>query len=200
MRLSSGLVLTLSYVSGAVPYAQIAAKVLRGADLREHGNGTVSGSGLYEIAGLGPLLAAGLLDCAKGAVGPLLAGPRDRPGLAALAASAGVAGHNWSPVLSGAGGRGISPALGALSVTAPSGTVLLLGGLAGGRLVRQTGFGCLVAFAALVPVLRRAAGPGGARVGAAVLVPMLAKRLLGNGPAASGRVYVSRLLFDRDAP
>jgi glycerol-3-phosphate acyltransferase PlsY len=200
MRLSSGLVLTVSYAAGAVPFAQLAAKVLHGTDLREHGNGTVSGSGLYEIAGLGPLLAAGLLDCAKGAVGPLLAGPRDRPGLAALAAAAGVAGHNWSPALSGAGGRGISPALGALSVTASAGTVLLLGGLAGGRLARQTGLGCLVAYAALVPVLRRTAGPDGARVGAAVLVPMLAKRLLGNGSAASARVYARRLLFDRDTP
>ncbi|HEY7488315.1 MAG TPA: glycerol-3-phosphate acyltransferase [Streptosporangiaceae bacterium] len=200
MRPPSGLVLAASYAAGAVPFTQIAARLLRDVDLRRHGNGTVSGSGLFEVAGLGPLLAAGLCDCAKGAVGPLLAGPRERPGLAALAAAAGVAGHNWSPVLSGAGGRGISPALGALAVTAPSGAVLLLGGLAAGRLTRQTGLGCLVAFAALVPVLRRTAGADGARVGAAVLAPMLAKRLLGNGPAASPRVYGRRLLFDRDTP
>jgi glycerol-3-phosphate acyltransferase PlsY len=198
MPLPSGLVLAVSYAAGAVPHTQIAARLLRDVDLREHGTGTVSGSGLFEVAGLGPLLAAGLCDCVKGTVGPLLAGPRDRPGLAALAATATVAGHNWSPLLSGAGGRGVSPALGALAVTAPMGAVVLLGGLAVGRPAHQTGLGCLASFVALVPVLRRTAGPGGARMGVAVLIPLLAKRLLGNRPAASPRVYGLRLLFDRD--
>jgi glycerol-3-phosphate acyltransferase PlsY len=96
------------------------------------------------------------------------------------------------------GGRGVSPALGALMVTAPAGAVVLLGGLAVGRPAHQTGLGCLLSFVALVPVLRRTAGRGDARMGVAVLVPLPAKRLLGNRPAASPRVYGLRLLFDRD--
>ena len=92
---------------------------------------------LHEVAGFGPLAVAGVLEVAKGSVGPLLAG-RDRPALAAVAGGAAVAGHNWSPFLRGAGGRGISPATGALLVSAPTGAAVLLGGLAAGRLARQT--------------------------------------------------------------
>lgn len=191
-------VLLVSAVAGSIPFSWIAARVTRGIDLRKHGNGTVSGTGLWEAAGLVPLFVAGPLDVAKGAVGPALSGPNARPGLAAIAGGAAVAGHNWSPFLRGAGGRGISPALGALAVTAPSGAALLLGGLAVGRLAGESAVGAIVADAALVPVLYRNGGPRAAAAGAAVLVPMLVKRLLGNRPAPSRQAYLWRMLLDRD--
>lgn len=165
------------------------------------GSGTVSGTGLYHVAGFGPLAVAGSLDVAKGMVGPLLAG-RDRRLLAALSAGASVAGHNWSPLLAGAGGRGISPALGATLVSAPEGTVVLGGALGLGRLVRQTGLVSLVGLAVLFPVLYRRRGVAGAVLAGALGAPMVTKRLLGNdglpsGPAR-GRVLLWRLLFDSD--
>ncbi|MBM3693235.1 MAG: hypothetical protein FJW77_08100 [Actinobacteria bacterium] len=40
------------------------------------GNGTVSGTALYRVAGFPALSVAGILDVAKGAVGPVLAGGR----------------------------------------------------------------------------------------------------------------------------
>jgi glycerol-3-phosphate acyltransferase PlsY len=138
-----------------------------------------------------------VFDVAKGTVGPLLAGRR-RPGLAALAAAAAVIGHNWSPFLRGAGGRGISTAMGALLITAPEGAAVLLTGVAVGRLLRQTGLGAVAAYAALLPVLARSRGETGAANAAAVLFPILAKRLLGNSPAATPSTYLWRLLFDRD--
>lgn len=88
--------------------------------------------------------------------------------------------------------------MGALLVTAPEGAGVLLAGLAAGRAVRQTALGAVVADAALLPVLARTRGPAGVAIAAAVLAPMLAKRLLGNRPAATPRVYLWRLLFDRD--
>jgi glycerol-3-phosphate acyltransferase PlsY len=120
---------------------------------------------------------------------------------AALAAGLCVAGHNWSPFLRGAGGRGLSPAIGALGVVAWPGSLVLLAGMAGGKLVGQAAPGSLVAQAALIPVLARARGRRGALAGAAVLAPMLAKRLLGNTRASGRRpaqVYLTRLLLDRD--
>ena len=51
-------------------------------DLRDVGNGTVSGTSLYRVAGFGPLALAGIADIAKATIGPLLAGS-DRPALAA---------------------------------------------------------------------------------------------------------------------
>lgn len=189
-----------SYLAGAVPFSNLMARRTRGVDLRDVGTGTVSGTALYQVAGFAPLACGGVLDVAKGAVGPLLAG-RDRPLLAAVAAGSAVAGHNWSVFLRGAGGRGISPAMGAMLATAWPGTVVLAAGLACGRLARQTAVGSLVADVALVPALARTRGARGAAVGAAVVVPLLAKRVTGNGPPPvprRPRWWWSRLLYDRD--
>jgi glycerol-3-phosphate acyltransferase PlsY len=195
-----GPLLVVSFAAGAVPFSGIAAKLISGVDLRRHGSGTVSGSGLYEVAGFGPLAIAGSLDVAKGAIGPLLAGSC-RPALSALAGAAAITGHNWSPMLRGAGGRGISPALGAMLVIAPEGAVVLGAGLAGGKLLHQTGFGCLVALVALVPLLIRRRGWRGGLTAVCVSGPIIAKRLAGNELPSKkdrSRVLISRLLFDRD--
>lgn len=194
------MVLGIAFAAGAVPFSGLAARVVSGVDLRRRGTGTVSGTGLYEVAGFGPLAVAGSLDVAKGAVGPLLAGC-DRPVLGAVSAGVSVAAHNWSPLLGGAGGRGISPALGATLASAPEGTVLLGGALGLGRLVHQTGVACFAAIVALFPVLGRRRGLPGLVLAGSLAVPMLGKRLLGNRPPpveGRRRVLLWRLLFDRD--
>jgi glycerol-3-phosphate acyltransferase PlsY len=196
----TALGLGIGFLAGAVPFSNLAARRLRGVDLRRVGTGTVSGTALYQVAGFGPLAVAGLLDVAKGAAGPLLVGRR-RPA-AALACGLAVAGHNWSPFLGGAGGRGLSPAMGALAVVAWPGTALLLAGLAAGRLAGETALGALAAQAGLVPLLAATRGRRGLFAGIAVLVPLLAKRLAGNAPPSPGsrpaQVYLARLLYDRD--
>jgi glycerol-3-phosphate acyltransferase PlsY len=194
------VVLASSYLAGAMPFSNLTARRTRGVDLRDVGNGTVSGTALYQVAGFGPLALGGVLDVAKGAVGPVLAG-RDRPLLAAAAGGAAVAGHNWSVFLGGAGGRGISPAMGALLATAWPGTVVLAVGLASGRLARHTALASFAADLALVPVLARTRGRTGAAAGAAVVLPLLVKRLTGNRPPPAPRRpgwWRSRLLYDRD--
>jgi glycerol-3-phosphate acyltransferase PlsY len=195
------VVLVVAYLSGAIPFSNVMAKRRRGVDLRRVGTGTVSGTSLYEVAGFGALAVSGICDIAKGAVGPALAG-RDRPGLQAAACAAAVAGHNWSPFLSGAGGRGISPAIGALGAAAPVGSAVLLGGMTFGRLGGETAIGSLVADVVLVPVLSRTDGRRGALAGAAVVAVMVAKRLAGNAPIPPGaraRTYFNRFVFDRDS-
>jgi glycerol-3-phosphate acyltransferase PlsY len=175
------------------------ARRAKGVDLRTVGTGTVSGTSLYEVAGFGALAAAGILEVAKGAVGPALAGRR-HPLAAAVSAGAAVAGHNWSPFLGGAGGRGISPALGALGVTAPAGAATLLAGMGAGRLGGETAVGSLIADIALVPIAGKYHGKRGRRAAWAVLVPLVIKRLAGNAPPQQrgATVYLLRLLFDRD--
>lgn len=194
--------LGLAYLVGSIPFSNLVAGRLRHVDLRSVGSGTVSGSALYRVAGFGPLVLAGILDVAKGATGPLLAG-RDRPGLSAVAGGAAVAGHDWSPFLRGAGGRGLAAALGALSVNAWEGVVVLAAGLAGGKLAGNTSIGCFVAYIALVPVLALRRGRQGAMAGGAVLIPLLVKRVAGNsrpeGPDRL-RVYLNRLVLDQDEP
>jgi glycerol-3-phosphate acyltransferase PlsY len=193
-------VVAASFLAGSIPFSNIAARRLRGVDLRSTGSGTVSGTSLYRVAGFGPLAVVGCLELAKGALGPVLAG-RSRRDLGAGAAGVGVAGHNWSPFLSGAGGRGISPALGGLLVLAPEGTAVLAAGMAAGRLSSNTALGSFVAMVGLAPVLAVTRGRGGAWTGVAIVAPLLAKRLLGNGPPEGGSplgVYLRRLVLDRD--
>ena len=52
--------------------------------------------------------------------------------LAAFAGGPAIAGHNWSPFLRGAGGRGFAPSLGVLGVQALAGMRVMLGGLVAG--------------------------------------------------------------------
>ena len=191
-------VLAVAFLAGSVPFSQVGARRLRHVDLREVGSGTVSGTALFEVAGFVPLAVFGALEVAKGAVGPWLAG--DRPLLGAVAGGAAVVGHNWSPWLGGAGGRGLSPAIGALLPRYPVGSSLLLAGMAAGRLMGETAVGALVADALLVPVLQRTGGRDGRRAALLVVVPMLAKRLAGNRrpDAPHDRVWLWRLLLDRD--
>jgi glycerol-3-phosphate acyltransferase PlsY len=199
-------VVTGSFFMGAVPFSQIAARITRGVDLRTVGTGTVSGTALHEVAGFPALAAAGVCEVAKGAVGPLIArriaGP-DRPGLPAAAAAAAVCGHNWSPFLGGSGGRGISPAMGALLATAPIGAAVLGAGMGIGRLAGETALGSLVADVMVVPLAGAVHRRAGALAAAAVLSPMIAKRVVGNGPldaipGTARRTLLNRLLYDRD--
>lgn len=188
-----------AWLAGSIPFSNLIARARANTDLRHVGSGTVSGTSLYTVAGFGPLAVAGVSDVAKGATGPLLAGP-ERPALAAMAGAAGVAGHNWSPFLEGAGGRGISVAMGALAVHNWPGTAVLAVGLAGGRLARQTGLGSFVAELALAPTLAWRRGRSGALAGGLIAGFMLAKRVVGNRPPETRdwRTYGHRLLYDRD--
>jgi glycerol-3-phosphate acyltransferase PlsY len=192
-------VLATSFLAGSIPCSNIAARARAGVDLRSVDAGTVSGTSLYRVTDFSTLAVSGISDIAKATVGPLLAGP-DRPWLAACAGGAAVAGHNWSPFLRGAGGRGFAPSLGALGVNAWPGVPLMLGGLVAGKATRQTGLGGFAAQCALVPLLARTHGKRGAFVGACIVAPMWIKRILGNAPPKEPtlRAYRHRLLFDND--
>lgn len=195
---SRALVLGTAYAVGAVPVSQLFARALLGADLREHGTGTVSAGGLQPLAGARAVVLAGAMDVAKGMAGPVLAG--HRPRLAAAAGTATVVGHNWSPLLRFAGGRGMSPMLGALAVTAPEGAVLLISALATGRALGESAIGALAGYAALPPLLRHTRGSDGTLLALGLVAPAVIKRLAGNGPAPAAGAYVWRLLLDRDHP
>lgn len=187
-----------SYLIGSIPFAGLVARLARDVDLRTVDTGTVSGTGLYRVAGWQLLFLGGTLDLAKGMAAVLLVEPRAR-GLRSLAGIATVAGHNWSVFLSGAGGRGLSPALGVTTVLAPEATAVLGAGLAAGRLSGETALGSFVA-QALMPVVLGRRGKTGVALGLGLTGVMWAKRLAGNEPPAEPglAVYLRRLLYDRD--
>lgn len=191
-------VVIVSFALGAIPFSNLVAQSVAGTDLRSVG--TVSGTALYRVAGFAPLAAGGIMDVAKAAPGVLAAG--SAPVVGALAAGAAVAGHNWSPFLRGAGGRGVSPAMGALAVLYWPGAMLLAAGLAAGRAVRQTALVCFGAMVALPLLALWWGGRDAALATAVVVAPMLLKRLTANNtvpPAGRrARVALRRLLCDND--
>ena len=166
----------------------------------DRGSGTVSGTGLYEVSGFGPLAIAGSLDVAKGCLGPLLAGsnapcwrpwPPRRPSPATTGRrssaepAAGGSPPLWVPPCRGPGGPRFSAAAWP----------------AEGCFVRPDSdvwwpwsdwYRCFF-------MRRRVAGAGSPP--SASPDPIIAKRLAGNDGLPQkdrARVLVSRLLFDRD--
>ncbi len=194
------LVLIVAFAAGAVPFSYMIAQSLARTDLRQVGTGTVSGTSLYRVAGFIPLVVGGLCDVGKGALGPFLAG--DRWLLMAFAGAVSVIGHNWSMFLNGAGGRGLSPALGAFAVIAWPAALFLLGGLALGRILRHTGLVVFITMPALPPFLLLVADGQAAIASTVIIVPMLIKRVLGNGPLPTPnrlKAAAHRLVFDNDS-
>jgi len=185
---------------GSIPVSNIISRATTGQDLRYVGTGTVSASNLYQAAGIGPFAAACLLDLGKGAIAAGLVRHR-HPGLIAAAAGLAVAGHNWSLYQAGAGGRGVVPATGILLVAAPPGAALVTAGIAVGHVMGDTAPACFAVQLLLVPALAAVKGRRGALLGLAVVMPMLAKRMLGNGPLSRGHLrqtFITRMIYDRD--
>jgi hypothetical protein len=77
---------------------------------------------------------------------------------------------------------------------------VLLAGLALGKVAGETALGSFIADLVLVPVAAAVHGRKGGMAALAVLAPIVAKRLMGNGPPSRPvpHVYLHRLVFDRD--
>lgn len=194
------LTLVVAFTCGAVPFSYLVAQAVAKTDLRTVGSGTVSGTSLYQVAGFAPLALGGILDVIKAIPALLIA--NGSPLLSAFAIGFCVAGHNWSPFIGGHGGRGISPALGGFLVFAWPGTVLILSGLAVGRLLRHTGLVTFVTLLFLPWLLLSTHGAYAFLAGWLVTLPALFKRVMGNAPPPPeqkrSKVLKHRLVFDND--
>ncbi|MGQ9494180.1 MAG: glycerol-3-phosphate acyltransferase [Anaerolineae bacterium] len=200
------ILLLLGYLLGSIPSAQIAARRLKGIDLRSVGSGTVSGTGVYYHVTWWAAVLVGLCDIAKGAL-PTWLGLRLGLGLPTSLAGglAAVVGHNWPLYLGFKGGRGLSPFMGVLIVAFPLGFPWLLLSLAVGRFRGATAIGALAGLA-LLPLLSRATEQPAATTWACLgmLVITLVKRLEANRlplpaePDERRQVLLRRLLLDRD--
>lgn len=194
-----------SYLVGAVPIAYLTGRVLRGIDIREHGSGNVGASNVWQSVSRVAVAPVGLAEIGQCAVGPLAA---KKAGLSepvqVAAGLAALAGHNWSPFLGFAGGRGVGAAIGFVAaLSRPALAAFIALSLAGVALHKVPQFvGLAIAAAPLAAIARRqprAIVAGNAGMAALIIM----KRLLGNDaslPAGrdAKRVLLTRFVYDRD--
>lgn len=103
---------------GSIPAAYIAARLVKGKDIRQMGAGNVGALNAFKHVGKGAGIAVLLVDLAKGAGAVAIAmWLLDVPQLFVLAAGlAAVVGHNWSIFLKFTGGKGMATVIGVLAI------------------------------------------------------------------------------------
>jgi len=117
-----GVVCLCAFFVGAVPFALLVVRLLKGVDVRTVGSGNVgatNASRAFASRGgrIGAFLLIYLLDAAKGLLPAMLA-PRfvdgDAQLVAVLAGASAVLGHVFTPFLGFRGGKGVATATGVL--------------------------------------------------------------------------------------
>jgi len=193
------LLLLGAYLLGAIPFAQIVAR-LNGIDLRKVGSGNVGAGNLKTSVWLLWAILAGVLDGLKGLVPVWLclrAGLG--PGAAGLVGVAAVIGHNWSIFMGGRSGRGLATAFGLILALNPALAVwttgwAIAGWKIGGGLAGFIGWG-------LLPIVSVALGsPATESLLIGLLsVVLIARRMQGNPGDATDRVsMMRRAIYDID--
>ena len=114
--------LLLGYLLGSIPFGYLAARLLKGIDIRQEGSGSTGATNVLRVVGKGPALGVFLLDVFKGtaavlAAKGLLAGSLGGTALDAWVVGTGLAalaGHIWPVWLGWRGGKAVATGLGML--------------------------------------------------------------------------------------
>ena len=110
-----------SYLIGGLPTAYIAARKLKGQDIRQLGDRNPGAANVYRNIGSKAGIAVGVIDIAKGSVAVLLARLLvDSSPTEMIAGVAVIAGHTWPVHLRLKGGRGAATAVGVLVAMMPA--------------------------------------------------------------------------------
>lgn len=121
----------LAYLIGAIPFAYIAGRLLRGIDLREHGSGNLGATNVQRTLGMPAAVVVLLLDAAKGAIPTLLFarwfGIDGADAWPLVFGMAAIAGHVRPIYLAGkGGGKGVATSTGVFLAAAPLATVIAI--------------------------------------------------------------------------
>ncbi len=114
-----GLLITLAYCLGAIPFAHIFSSI-KGIDLSTVGSGNYGATNVYRVMGLKYALLVFFLDALKGAIPVMIAVEWfPSPIIQLIVAFTAIIGHMYSIFLGFRGGKGVATAVGVLFVLIP---------------------------------------------------------------------------------
>lgn len=193
------LLLLGAYLLGAIPFAQLLARV-KGLDLRVVGSGNVGAGNLTHSVGPAWGITAAVLDGLKGLL-PVWLGLRIGlgPGAAGLLGVAAVVGHSWSVFMRGRSGRGLASAAGLVVALNPPLIIWTAGwSLAGWKI--GSGFAGFLGWG-LLPIVAVALGVPATEsllIGLLAVI-LIARRMQGNpGDDMSRASMMRRAVYDKD--
>ena len=174
MILTTLLLIAIGYLLGAIPSGYLAARWLKGIDLRDCGSGSTGATNVLRNVGKVPALAVFLIDVGKGALAVLMAkafGLND--GLQVLAGLAALAGHIWPIWLGFKGGKAVATGFGMfLGLAWPVGLACFGLFMAVISLFRIVSLASVVAALGL-PLLMLAAGQSSAYISVSLVAALL---------------------------
>ncbi|MBI5554784.1 MAG: glycerol-3-phosphate 1-O-acyltransferase PlsY [Elusimicrobia bacterium] len=128
MFLNAFLILGISYLSGAIPTAFLAGKLLKGIDIRQVGSGNIGATNVFRSVGKIAGASVLIIDILKGVIPVLLTSHfAPQSGMEIykiLAGLAAICGHNWTIFLNFKGGKGVATSAGVLLTLAPTATFI----------------------------------------------------------------------------
>jgi glycerol-3-phosphate acyltransferase PlsY len=205
--------LVVAYLFGSIPASYLVGR-LRGMDMRKQGTGQVGAGNLWRTASRKLGFIVGIFDFFKGVIIILIAWQLGLdPGLQLAVGLAVVVGHNWPVFLKFHGGRGIATCLGIIivmpcinigEITTWPLVAFFAVLVAGVVITRRTPVPILLGLILLPIVSAVADEPLQLNLAyLAMLVIIIAKRLLAQATPekreiSMGRLLFYRLLYDRD--
>ena len=120
--------LLVCYLIGSIPTGYLAARAVKGIDIRKHGSGNMGATNVFRVLGPAWGIAVLLIDITKGFIAitviyPIFmefGGEYSSELLAKLIFGfAAIAGHNWTIFLSFKGGKGVATTCGVFLAIAP---------------------------------------------------------------------------------
>lgn len=121
------LILILGYLIGSIPCGLIAGKIIWHKDLRRYGSGNIGATNAYRVLGKKAGILVFLLDFFKGELAVVLANVFvGTPESMILAGFLAIIGHMHSIFLKMQGGKGVSTALGVMSILMPKVAVIIV--------------------------------------------------------------------------
>lgn len=124
----AAILLTISYLMGAIPSSYIAGRLVRGIDLREHGSGNLGAANTFRVLGSRAAVPVLLADIGKGFLALRLVsmfGVQEQ-WFILIAALVVIMGHNYSVFVRFSGGKGVGTATGVFLAMAPLGVAICI--------------------------------------------------------------------------